>query len=272
MEREKQSSVNSAALNQEVKAIWNHNAVFWDQRMGEGNYFQRELVGPTSERLLEIQPGEMVLEIACGNGVFSRRLAALGARVIASDLSEKLIELAQARTVNQREQIEYRILDATSEEQLLALGVERFDAAVCNMGMMDMSEIDPLLRALRQLLKPEGRFVFSIMHPCFNARSVLGMEVDDSSGELVATHSVKISKYLSYEPQRGVAMRGQPISHYYFHRSLQMLFNSCFQAGFVLDGLEEPAFHPTEEQRAALSWLAFEEIPPVLVTRWRPGR
>ena len=44
-------------------------------------------------------------------------------------------------------------MDATDAAQLLALGAGRFDAAVCNMALMDMTTIDPLLRALPRLLK-----------------------------------------------------------------------------------------------------------------------
>lgn len=80
------------AMNKGTQDAWNQNAEFWDEKMGEGNLFQRVLVGPTTERMLELKPGELVLEIACGNGVFARRLAQLGAQVIATDFSEKLLE------------------------------------------------------------------------------------------------------------------------------------------------------------------------------------
>jgi cyclopropane fatty-acyl-phospholipid synthase-like methyltransferase len=39
------------------------------------------------ERLLALQPGERVLDVACGNGVMARRLALLGGRVTAVDFS-----------------------------------------------------------------------------------------------------------------------------------------------------------------------------------------
>src|SRR5579863_7060003 len=119
-----------AALNEEVKAIWNQNAEFWDNRMGDGNDFQRILVGPSTERLLNLQPGEQVLEIGCGNGVFARHMAQLGVHVLATDFSEKFIERARARSTDH---IEYRVVDATKEAELLALGTRRFDAGTCNM-------------------------------------------------------------------------------------------------------------------------------------------
>lgn len=100
---------------------------------------------------------------------------------------------------------------------------------------------------------------------------VMEEEEEESSGELILTHSVKISKYLSRTYQKGLAMRDQPVSQYYFHRTLQELLGSSFRAGFVLDALEEPGLSPTDEQRERLNWLAYSEIPPVLIARLRPA-
>jgi 2-polyprenyl-3-methyl-5-hydroxy-6-metoxy-1,4-benzoquinol methylase len=174
------------ALNKISQDAWNQNAEFWDEKMGEGNQFQRILVAPATERLLELKPGERVLEIACGNGVFARRLAQLGAQVIATDFSHNLLEQAKERTTEYDNSIEYRFIDATDEEQLLALGERRFDAAVCNMAIMDIATIEPLMSALSHLLKVNGRFIFSVMHPCFNNPGVkLGMEEEDRDGEII---------------------------------------------------------------------------------------
>jgi 2-polyprenyl-3-methyl-5-hydroxy-6-metoxy-1,4-benzoquinol methylase len=236
---------DTTTLTQESRAIWNAKAAFWDERMGaEGNAFQRMLVGPATERLLALREGELVLDVACGNGVMARRLAALGAQVVACDFSEVFVERARARTAPQlRERIEYTVADATDAGQLLVLGEGRFDAVVCNMAFMDMATLEPLLRAAHRLLKPEGRFVFCIMHPCFNNPSHHKLaEEEDHGGQIVVTYSIKTSSYLRPTVEKGGGMPGEPEPHYYFHRSLSDLLSACFGAGFVLDGLEEPAF------------------------------
>jgi 2-polyprenyl-3-methyl-5-hydroxy-6-metoxy-1,4-benzoquinol methylase len=271
------SAIDETALARQAYEAWEKKAAFWDEMMGEGNAFQRVLIGPATERLLTVLPGETVLDVACGNGVFARRLAELGARVAAVDFSENFVELARARTeeAGYGAAVEYLVADATDEEQMLALGEERFDAVVCNMALMDMPVIDPLMRALRRLLKPNGRFVFSVQHPAFNSNAVrLALEVEEGDGTLVETYSVKVTGYLYVPAGKGAGMPGEPVAHPYFHRPLSELFGACFRAGFAVDGLEEPSFARAEDgSRSAarsLSWEDFVGIPPVLVVRARP--
>lgn len=262
-------------LNEETRHAWDQNAALWDERMGDtGNDFQRLLIAPASERLLNLQPGERVLEIGCGNGVFARRMAELGAQVLATDFSASLLDLARRRTRQYADRLEYRLLDATHEDEILALGMHAFDAAVCNMAIMDMAEIDPLMRGIRQVVKPGGRFVFSLRHPCFNHAGMAHCaEESTSDGEFVTTLSVRVTTYLHARPQKGIAMIGQPsAAHYCFDRPLHILFNACFRAGLVLDGLEEPVFnhpHDGSEPRRLLSWTNHHEIPAALVARLR---
>jgi SAM-dependent methyltransferase len=257
----------------ETRAIWESKAEFWDARMGEGNPFQLILIGPAVERLLQVQPGERVLDIACGNGVFARRLARLGARVTATDFSPRFLELARARSAVSGEEIDYRLADATDEAQLVALGEGEFDAIVCTMALMDMPAIAPLFRAVRRLLRPSGRFVFAVPHPAFRSNAVSQLiEFEDRAGELVEGRSLRLRDYLHVPPGKGAGMPGEPAPHWYFHRPLAELLGACFGAGLVVDGLEEPAFGPEQaDPERPLSWLNFTDFPPVLAIRARPA-
>ncbi|HCI81486.1 MAG TPA: SAM-dependent methyltransferase [Ktedonobacter sp.] len=261
--------------NQRTHDAWNTNAVFWDEQMGDGNQFQRILVGPATERLLQLQRGEQVLEIACGNGVMARRLAQFGARVVATDFSENFIEIARARGVDSSNggSIDYRVIDATNGEQLLSLGQHRFDAIVCNQALMDMADIEPLMRAIPALLNKNGRFVFSTLHPCFNGNHVMMAELaEDETGQVVTTHAIKVLSYKTPTTQLGTGIIGQPQSHYYFFRPLHMILNTCFRAGLMMNGLEEPTFGPDDKGSRELSWANFKEIPPVFVARFVVGK
>ena len=258
------------ALTRETQAIWDGNAEFWADYIGEGNQFQLEIVNPPTERLLDLKPGERVLDVACGNGPFARRMAQAGAEVVAFDFSERFIAWARRRSAETGDNIEYHVLDATDEAQLLTLGERRFEAAVCNMALMDMTTIDPLLAALARLLKPGGRFVFSVMHPCFNSTAMrFTAEQHEQGGEVITTYAVKVTDYLGLAPAKGLGIRGQPRPHYYFHRPLSVLFGACFRAGFVLDGLEEPADPSGPNPQRPFSWANLPGIPPAIVARLR---
>ena len=256
--------------NEETHDAWEKNASFWDDRMGEGNDFVEVLIWPPTERFLNLQAGESVIDIACGNGLYARRLASKGAEVVAFDFSEEMIRYAVQRSEEYSQTIEYLVMDATDEAALLSLGERKFDAAICSMALFDIVDIAPLFRALGHILKEDGRFVFSMMHPCFNSpHATLMAEQVDFEGDLVTQYSVKVKGYLSPTIKKGVAIMGQPKPQIYFHRPLQDVFAPGFEAGFILDALEERAFpaeHPSG--RDALSWGGnFHEIPPVLVVR-----
>ncbi len=140
------------------------------------------------------------------------------------------------------------------------------------MALFDIAEIRPLMRALARLLKPGGRFLFSVTHPCFNnANAVHVGELEDREGEMVRRYAVKVYGYLTPTVMRGLAIAGQPQPQIYFDRPLHVLFGACFDAGFVLDGLEEPGFVPDHPAgQGGLSWGGnLSEIPPVLVARMR---
>lgn len=256
--------------NELSRQAWEANAEVWDVRMGdEGNDFVNALVWPGTQRLLDVQAGQRVLDIACGNGLYARRLAALGAEVTAFDFSAGLI--ARAREwPSEAGRVAYRVLDATDRGGLLALGEGAYDAALCAMALFDMADIGPLLETLPRLLKSGGRFVFSIMHPAFNgSHTVHQSEERDEGGRFVTRYSIRLDSYLTPRTDMGVALRNQPRPQPYFHRPLHDILGRCFRAGLVMDAVEEPAFPPGHSHGSGpLSWGGnFSEFPPVFMAR-----
>ena len=92
--------------------VWDSLADWWDAAIGSGNATQDLLVEPTQERLLDLRSGQIVLDIACGAGRFTRRMAALGAEIVAFDHSERFIARARQNTPpDLRSRIDYRVLE-----------------------------------------------------------------------------------------------------------------------------------------------------------------
>jgi 2-polyprenyl-3-methyl-5-hydroxy-6-metoxy-1,4-benzoquinol methylase len=253
----------------ESQNVWNTNAEFWDSKQGDdGNHWHLNLIRPGVKRLLNGQPGQHLLDIACGNGIFSRHMADLGLHVTAFDFSASMIDHAKARSAAYTDRIAYHVIDATNAEQLRTLGDHTFDAAVANMALMDIADIDPLLQTLSQLLKHRGVFVFAISHPCFQSPNMVKIvEEMDHEGHMEIRHAVKIYAYKTSKMHKGLAIVGQPVSQHYFHRPLSLLLQKCFDAGFAVTGLEEPTFDAPAQNRRSLAADNYSEIPFALIVR-----
>ena len=225
---------------EESKKIWEKNAQFWDDAMGdESNEFHREVVRPKVTELLSPDPSDYILDIACGNGNYSSYLAQRGASVVAFDYSKKMIELAKRRQSQYAKQIEFCVADATDRKSILELKRNRaFTKAVSNMAIMDITDIEPLLMAVYELLQESGIFVFATQHPCFVTLT---------------------EKYMTPHSYYDIAIEGQPKEQIYYHRSIQDIFNLCFRAGFVIDGFYEECFKTNKE------------IPMVMIVRLISG-
>ena len=262
---------DSGKLNDQVRRVWDTNADHWDSKMGEGNEFHELLIKPAQLKFLDICEGDSILDIACGNGQFSRTMAEFGANVLATDISPFMIRNAQKRTSDKIKNLSFRVLDATDHSALVKLGERTFDSVVCTMALFDISNVEPLIRSISDLIKPEGKFVFSILHPAFNSPPDMSMSERRifSEGRTINSYSVNVSKYRSPAFYKSVAMDGQPELQLVFHRSMTDLFNMCFDSGLVIDGFDEPTFGGKIKHANNLSWFNLDDIPPDLICRIR---
>ena len=254
----------------ENRRIWDANAQWWDDRIGDGNDFQTELIEPATERLLDVTAGDTLLDAACGAGRFARRMAQLGARVVAFDYSAAFIARARERTPGDAA-VEYHVVDAANVETLLSLGTNRFNKAVCTMALMDMPEIGPLFATLSRMLKPGGTFVFSVTHPCFHSAAIerFAEISEEQAGRHVIRSGVKVSSYLSPFARKTEGIVGQPEPHWFFHRPINALFRFGFEAGFVVDAVEEPGFMGADTPKPGVRWHDMPDIPPIMVVRMK---
>lgn len=102
----------------------------------------------------QIQSGSSVLEVGCGTGLITRRIAHTGAQIIATDLSEELI--TRARGSMTFPNVIFQI--ANAEE--LPFGSEKFDVV---LGNAILHHLNPhrALDEFHRVLKPGGRIVFT---------------------------------------------------------------------------------------------------------------
>lgn len=112
--------------------------------------------------------GKSVIDLACGDGLYSRALANAGAaRVVAMDISPDMLERARVKKAEVPVPIEYRLGDVADLK-----GLERFDvvtAAYLLHYAKDRAHLEGMTRAIAASLAPGGRFVTLVPNPAYDA-------------------------------------------------------------------------------------------------------
>ncbi|HVC46656.1 MAG TPA: methyltransferase domain-containing protein [Terracidiphilus sp.] len=121
----------------------------WDAKAyGEYGAFVHGLAGGVLE-WLAVRAGEEVLDLGCGDGQLTNRIAAAGARVRGVDASPAMADAARARGV---------AVDVANAE-LLPYPEASFDAVFSNAALHWVQDQDAMMREVRRVLRPGGRFV-----------------------------------------------------------------------------------------------------------------
>jgi SAM-dependent methyltransferase len=110
-----------------------------------------------------LQPGERVLEVACGAGRVGLQAAAIVGEegsVLCSDFAEPMVDAVRSRVERHGiANVEARLLDA---ERMSFAEEERFDAVLCRMGYMLMADPLAALSRSREALRPGGRLALAV--------------------------------------------------------------------------------------------------------------
>ena len=237
-------------------------AEWYDRLVGdEGSEYHREVVHPGALRLLNVQPGEPVIDVACGQGALCRLLHEKGAEVTGVDAAAPLIDAARQRGP---EAIRYHVADAR-ELSFLLLG--SFAAAACVLAIQNIQPIQPVFEGVARLLRPGGRIVVVMMHPAFRGPKETRWGWDEAEG----VQFRRVDRYLLPRKSPIVTHPGKTPDVYTwtFHRPIGAYVKALRNAGMLVEALEEWPSHKQSEPgpRAAAENAARKEIPMFLALR-----
>jgi SAM-dependent methyltransferase len=153
-----------ASVDEQRRAIqdqWERSATGWRARRPE----IQAMAEPVSQWMVQAiapQPGETILELAAGpgdTGLLAAELVRPGGRLISSDASEPMLEIARerARELGLEDVAEFRQIDA----EWIDLPTASVDAVLCRWGYMLMPDPEAALRETRRVLRPGGRLALA---------------------------------------------------------------------------------------------------------------
>lgn len=250
----------------EVAACWEANAETWTRHARAGYDLYRDAQNtPAFLANLPAIAGLDGLDIGCGEGSNTRKLAEAGARMTGIDIAPTFIRHATEAEAEAPLGIAYRIADGMA----LPFADGSFDFATAFMSLMDMPHQDRVLAEVLRVLKPGGFLQFSILHPCFATphrkvvrdenRKVLAIEVRDyfrsTDGEI---ESWRFGAAPEHE-KASVA----PFRVPRFHHTLSDWVNLIVATGFAIEMMHEPSIDP--ETARALPYLDDTLVAPLFL-------
>jgi ubiquinone/menaquinone biosynthesis C-methylase UbiE len=233
----------------DFEAICHH----WETLMGdEGDPVYRHLVNPTVLRLLGDVAEKRVLDAGCGNGHLTWQIAKLGADVTAVDLSINLLAYARGRAERRGVSIHLERADLSR----LQYDDSSFDAVVASMTLQFVERYEDAISEMARVLKPGGRLIVSISHPCF----------DVSEKETAEKGKNRENPQQERNRSIPIVLKGEfsGLSYRQECRTLSEYLNAFTGAGFFLRKCVEP--RPTDALIAedARTWERLARTPPVL--------
>lgn len=185
----------------------------------EGDFSHRHLLNPAIFQLLGDVRERYILDAGCGQGYLSRMLARLGARVTGVEPTPVFFDYVVAREDAEHLGITYLQADLSDFHQFESA----FDAVIANMVFIDIPDYESAMRNCVTALKPDGTFIFSLGHPCF----------EEASDLWPVKHDVEVSEYFEEY------VTPQPYG-FNFHRSLSTYLNLVIDLGCTIQRLVEP--------------------------------
>ncbi len=253
---------HSGMSKKETHTSWGSVADWYDEHLSGEDTYHAKVIAPNIARLVGGQ-GTRVLDIGCGEGYFTRVLAAAGCEVTGSDIAPELI----AKAKKQSPGIPYHVASA---DMLRFAKDGSYSVATCVLALQNMEKLEPVLKEVARVLAPGGKFVFVLNHPAFRIPKRSSWGWDD----VAKTQYRRLDAYLSASREKMDMTPGEKGEHEYtysFHRSLQDHMKALSSAGFAITRMEEWISHKKSEKgpRQEAEDRARKEFPLFLAVEAR---
>jgi 2-polyprenyl-3-methyl-5-hydroxy-6-metoxy-1,4-benzoquinol methylase len=245
-----------------AREAWNANAEFWLRIIREHrDRYRTELTNSAVLDAIGDVTGLDVLDAGCGEGYMARELASRGAHhVNGIDTSGELVKAAEAAMVSGTSFSEASVAD-------LPFAAESFNVVLANHLLNDLPDIAGPIGEFARVLRPGGRFIALMLHPCFYEH-----RAERTPGSQMLSASEYFTRRAIGQPFEVDGLTS-PAASTSWVRPIESYTEALADSGLVITRLTEP--HPSERQLASSQWWQ-ENFPRplfLLITALKlPGR
>jgi ubiquinone/menaquinone biosynthesis C-methylase UbiE len=252
----KKNRKESVSKNPQKETSWGGVAHWYDELLEkQDGTFQKEVILPNLIRMLSKTAhlkegglplaGQRILDVACGQGFFSREMTKEGAQVMGTDIANELIDIARNHpdrgTTNK---ISYFVAPADNLKDVPSGGA---DAVTIILAIQNIENIHGTMTECARVLKPGGKLMLVLNHPAFRIPKHSSWQWADEEGRNGVQYR-RVDAYMSESRVRIDMNPGEdkPTAKkttVSFHRPLQTYFKTLHKAGFAVSRLEEWISH-----------------------------
>ena len=226
------------------KTGWGKVAGWYHDTVQDSGSYQRDLIMPNLLRLLGIKPGQKILDLGCGEGLFTRRFAKAGAEVTAIDIAPELVLIAKREAAAESEHYKFQPRFGVSDAASIPMVLDATqDIVVINLALQNIENVAGVFKECSRVLKSGGKLFMVLNHPAFRIpkASEWGWTADN------AVQYRRVDKYMSelrekidMKPGDGSRVVARDDKHTIsFHRPMQYFVKLLGKAGLAIVNMEE---------------------------------
>lgn len=222
---------------------WQNSATWYNKITGDkGHYYHEHVVLPETLKLLNLKPGDKLLDLACGNGVLGRQIPR-GVEYTGVDIADALIRTAKKMDTNLSH--EYVTGDVTRNLSI----DKKFTHATIILALQNIKFPEKAIDNVSRYLSTNGILVMVLNHPSFRIPRQSSWEIDGAK----KTQFRRIDKYMS---QMSIPINTNPSDRnsavtWSYHFPISDYSHMLKDSGLLIESIEEWTSDKESEGRSA---------------------
>lgn len=215
-----------------MEKSWEQSSKWYSEIVGKkGHYYHKHVIFPCLLELIDFSGISSVLDLACGQGVFSRQIPK-SLEYLGVDLSKSLIQEAKRFCKNKNHKFLVKDL-----EKDLALSKKDFDVGLIILALQNIENRKKVFGNAQNHLRKNGKFYIVLNHPYFRIPKLTSWQVDEKK----KVQYRRVDGYLSEKKipiLTNPSLKSSSVTHSY-HVPFSLLTKELSQSGFVIERIDE---------------------------------